>query len=102
MAVATETKQPNQPSLLQLAQALLRRYLGNRKALAVLAVAVIGAGLALNWSWLVAAGIAPILLALAPCAAMCALGLCMNKGGGQSCSDNKNAAVQDSAKKGEP
>ena len=30
-----------------------------------------------NWGWLVAIGVAPILLAVAPCAIMCALGLCM-------------------------
>lgn len=101
MAVATETKEANQLSLFQLARALLRHYSSNRKVLVALAVAVVGAGLALNWSWLVAAGVAPILLALAPCAAMCALGLCMNKTGGKSCSDSKNAAVQDNAKKGE-
>ena len=27
---------------------------------------------ALNWSWLVAAGVAPLLLTFLPCAAMCA------------------------------
>ena len=69
----------------------MNRYLGNRKILAVLAVALVGAGLALNWGWLAAAGIAPILLALAPCAAMCALGLCMSKMGGKSCSETKGA-----------
>ena len=37
---------------------------------------VIG-GLALNWGWLTAIGVAPILLAVAPCGIMCALGLCM-------------------------
>jgi hypothetical protein len=37
------------------------------------------AGIAFNWSWLVAAGIAPILLAVLPCAVMCGLGLCMNR-----------------------
>ena len=95
MAVATETKDAKQLSLSQNAWALLRHYLSNRKALLVLAVAVVGAGLAFNWSWLVAAGIAPILLALAPCAAMCALGLCMNKMGNKSCS-----GAQDDAKKG--
>lgn len=95
MALATETKDAKQFSLPQSAWALLRRYLSNRKALVVLAVAVVGAGLALNWSWLVAAGVAPILLALAPCAAMCAVGLCMNKMGSKSCS-----GAQDDAKKG--
>lgn len=34
----------------------------------------------LGWPWLVALGIAPLLLAFGPCAAMCALGLCMRKG----------------------
>jgi hypothetical protein len=46
----------------------------------------VGAGLALNWGWLTAAGIAPVLLSLLPCAAMCALGLCMRRGANGSCS----------------
>jgi hypothetical protein len=54
----------------------------------LLATAAIGAGLALNWSWLTAVGVAPILLAFAPCAAMCALGLCMRGGSSKSCSQN--------------
>lgn len=96
MNTATESKSAGRLSLVQTTRALLLHYLGNRKVLAVLAVAVIGAGLALNWGWLVAAGIAPILLALAPCAAMCALGLCMSKMGGKSC--DKNAGTQDGTK----
>ena len=63
-----------------------RRYLGGRRGWIVLAVLAMGAGVALNWSWLVAIGVAPVLIALAPCAAMCALGLCMNRMGGKSCS----------------
>lgn len=55
-----------------------------RRTLLLLAAALIAAGLALNWGWLVAVGAAPIILALAPCLAMCALGLCM-QGGGKSC-----------------
>lgn len=90
MTARIETKDAAQPALAQSARALLRHYLGNRKVLVVLAVAVVAAGLAFNWSWLVAAGIAPILLALAPCAAMCALGLCMKGMGGKSCSAEKN------------
>ena len=55
-------------------------YLGSRRALFfLLAAALIVGGVALNWGWLVAAGLAPILLSLLPCAAMCALGLCMHK-----------------------
>lgn len=64
-----------------------RYYLGGRRVLllALAAVALV-AGLALNWSWLVAAGIAPLLLGALPCVAMCALGLCMTKMGSKSCS----------------
>ncbi len=57
-----------------------RRYLGRRGGLALAGVGVV-LGLALNWSWLVAAGVAPVLLGLLPCAAMCGLGLCMKKSG---------------------
>jgi hypothetical protein len=45
---------------------------------------VVAAGLALNWSWLVAIGVAPLLLTALPCVAMCALGLCMMPKGGKS------------------
>jgi fatty acid desaturase len=62
-----------------------RYYFGNRTALAILAIVAIAAGLALNWSWLVAAGIAPVLLTALPCLVMCGLGLCMNKMAGRSC-----------------
>ena len=99
MNVPSESKTAGrQLSLAQTARALVLHYLGNRKVLALLAVVLVGTGLALNWSWLVAAGIAPVLLALAPCAAMCALGLCMSRMGGKSCSDGKfapNAASKD-------
>jgi hypothetical protein len=39
----------------------------------------------LNWGWLTAVGAAPILLSLLPCAAMCALGLCMRGGTSNTC-----------------
>jgi hypothetical protein len=57
----------------------VRRYLGGRRGWLILAVVAIVAGGALNWSWLVAAGIAPVLITALPCLAMCGLGLCMNK-----------------------
>jgi hypothetical protein len=56
-----------------------RNYLSGRRGLLILAAAVVAVGAALNWSWLAAAGIAPLLLSLLPCAAMCALGLCMSR-----------------------
>ena len=64
----------------------VRYYLGGRRGLLILAGLALIAGLAMNWSWLVAAGVAPILISVLPCVAMCALGLCMNKAGGKSCS----------------
>ena len=33
-----------------------------------------------GWDWLVAAGLATTIVALAPCLAMCARGLCMGRG----------------------
>lgn len=41
--------------------------------------ATLGIGLALygGWDWLVAAGLSTFVIAMAPCLAMCALGLCM-------------------------
>ena len=63
-----------------------RRYLTGWRGVIVLATVVLAAGLALGWSWLVAVGIAPILISVLPCVAMCALGLCMNRRGGHSCS----------------
>jgi len=98
----TDVAKPAEPSLtrdvislgryyLSSAISWARPYLGGRRGLILLAVAVLGAGAALNWGWLVAIGLAPILLALAPCAAMCALGLCM-KGGGKSCSSGDQSA----------
>jgi len=77
-----------EPSETTLTQDLLyaaRYYLGGRRGLIILAAVVVIAGLALNWSWLVAAGIAPILLGVLPCLAMCALGLCMHRAGSKSC-----------------
>jgi hypothetical protein len=61
-----------------------RFVVGSRVRLLVLAAAVLGLGLTFNWSWLVAAGIAPVILSLAPCAIMCALGLCMAGMAGRS------------------
>ncbi len=51
--------------------------------LGVLAVAGVGAGLVLGWDSLVAAGLSGLVLALLPCAAMCALGVCANRMGGK-------------------
>ena len=55
-------------------------WLSSRNIL--IGAAVLGGGGALyfgGWSWLVAAGLAPIILGVLPCLAMCALGLCANR-----------------------
>lgn len=59
----------------------LRHRLRSRRGLVAAGALVALPALWLGWPWLAAAGLAPLLLALAPCAVMCALGLCMKKGG---------------------
>lgn len=55
-----------------------RRFLTKRLAIIGGLVVIAGGGLALGgWGWLVAIGLAPIILSLAPCLVMCGLGLCM-------------------------
>jgi hypothetical protein len=62
-------------------QEFMRRWLTGRRGLVIGGVAIVAAGLALGWNWLSAIGVAPIILSLAPCAAMCAIGACaMMKG----------------------
>jgi hypothetical protein len=67
------------------ARAAGRFLLADRRRVFFVAVAALGLGLALNWSWLVAAGIAPLIVGMLPCAAMCAVGLCMGGSGNRSC-----------------
>lgn len=62
-----------------------------RRGLILAAMAVITAGLWLNWGWMTAIGAAPLILALAPCAVMCGLGMCM-MGGSKSCGSKSNPA----------
>ena len=48
----------------------------------LIGVAVLGGGaMFLGWDWLVAAGVATFIVALAPCLVMCALGLCASRMG---------------------
>tara|TARA_R110000868_G_scaffold58118_21_gene179199 strand:- start:147 stop:377 length:231 start_codon:yes stop_codon:yes gene_type:complete len=64
-----------------------------RRGFLILALAAGVAGMALNWSWLTAIGAVPLILGLAPCLTMCALGLCM-KGGSKSCSSKSSPAAK--------
>ena len=72
----SNSPQPVQSSMASDLRNAARYYLGNRFGVLAVAALVLGLGAYSNWGWLVAAGIAPLLLAFAPCAAMCALGLC--------------------------
>jgi hypothetical protein len=81
-----QTASATKPSLAQDWLDALRYWLrGRNGVIALIALAVVIGG-ALNWSWLVAVGIAHLLITVLPCAVMCGLGLCMNKIAGRSCS----------------
>ena len=90
MKVSEATKTPVTNPMQNLFS-LLRGKLGGRNGLIALAVLAVGGGLFLNWGWLVAAGLAPLILGVLPCLAMCALGLCASKmmGGKSSGSDSE-------------
>src|SRR5712691_5898050 len=77
MTVPQSTTRTADASLWRDGLHIARYYLGNRWVLLVLGGLVLVAGIGLNWGWLVAAGLAPVLLSTLPCLVMCALGLCM-------------------------
>lgn len=71
-----------------------RYYLGNRWGLLALASLAVIIGLSSGgWGWLVAAGLAPVVLSTLPCLVMCAFGVCA------MCRSNKTqtAASNDAA-----
>jgi hypothetical protein len=55
-----------------------------------------------GWDWLAAAGLATVLIAVAPCLAMCALGLCMRGGKSNSASSFADIRKTYEAGSGEP
>jgi hypothetical protein len=59
----------------------LRHQLRGWRGLIAAAVIFAAPALWFGWPWLVAAGLAPLILVMAPCAVMCAAGLCMNRAG---------------------
>lgn len=68
----------------------MRYTLDRRWVLLTIAAVTIAAALSLNWSLLVAIGVAPLILSALPCVAMCGLGLCMKSSGG-SCKGGVDA-----------
>ena len=71
----------------------VRYYLRDRRVRIALVVLLVGGGLALNWGWVVALGIAPLILGVLPCAVMCAFGLCMMGGKSNACQGDVNTRV---------
>jgi hypothetical protein len=63
---------------------VIRPWLTGRRGLIIGGLALTVTGLALGWGWLSAIGVAPVILSLAPCAAMCALGACAMRWGNAS------------------
>lgn len=65
----------------------------------VLAAVAVGLGVGLDAGWVTAGALLSVLVALAPCLLMCALGLCMRHGEGKQChgaqgeSNRKDAAL---------
>jgi hypothetical protein len=72
----------------------LRGYLTNRWVLLVIGGGAVIIAAFFNWGWLVAVGLAPILISLAPCAIMCGLGLCGMKMMGGSCEKQSAPAAE--------
>lgn len=63
----------------------------HRWVLGGVALALLAAGFAWQWTWLVAIGVAPLLISAAPCLVMCALGLCMHRMGNRASSVTQDA-----------
>jgi hypothetical protein len=76
------------PARAGFARAMVRLYFSFfpwRPMLWTIGLASLAAGLAWQWNWLAAIGVAPLLISAAPCAAMCALGVCMSRVRGGAC-----------------
>lgn len=70
-----------------------RYYLGNRWGLIGLMVLAAAPGLYFGgWGWLVAAGLAPIILSTLPCLVMCGLGVCMMCKGQKQSTTSRDSA----------
>ena len=69
---------------------VVRSWIGNRRVLAVIGLALGGTGLGVGWDWLTAVGIAPLIVSAAPC-------LCMMGRGHQANAGKADIASSESA-----
>src|SRR5258707_8018510 len=69
----------------------IRRVIGGPRGLMIPGLAIVATGLALGWNWLTAAGFAPLILSLAPCAAMCSVRASAISLGGTTCTKPEKA-----------
>ena len=97
MTKPTTTERPDSSLTRDVVHAA-RYYLGSRRGLLILATMAIVSGLVFNWSWLVAAGLAPVLISTLPCLIMCAFGVCMMCRSG----DKQSAPVRHAAESASP
>lgn len=99
MSCCGSSMQASDPSARTAASAGMSGGLGallhDRRVLIVAAIALAVVGIWAGWGWVVALGVAPLILALAPCLIMCAFGFCMmGKGMGGQQSGGNSAAGQ--------
>ena len=74
-ALKSEQRNSVPPSFISRLMGRVRK----RSPLLIVGIVVVATGMALNWDWLTTMGAAPIILSLAPCALMCAVGICCSK-----------------------
>ena len=73
----------------------IRSWALSPQGLTITGIAAVVVGFTLSWSWVVALGLAPLILALGPCLVMCALGLCMNmRNNADTLSENTNSGAE--------
>ena len=87
-----ENIQTTRPSPMAGSLFALRGFLRTRLGIIAMAALAIGGGFYFGWGYVVAAGIAPLIIGIAPCAVMCGLGLCM-AGGHKKSQDAVNPAA---------
>lgn len=73
----------------------LPRWLAGWRGLAILGILLVVAGLYAGWGWLAAVGLAPLILSVAPCLVMCAVGLCAMSRGSSSCANQGSPTAPD-------